>query len=263
MKIAVSKLFRSSAMPRLPVLATHCWSQWQRLKLKRAVGQLARRDYSICILQSCDESYLPLLSQTAPVNQAYARRHAYAYLSFVGNSSPIPHTANFNRYYLMRELQRRTSISWCFWMDADSLVIDSDIALEPIIQADSQKMLIACSGEEAGYWDINNGVFFLNLRHPRTSALLEHVITKCEFLQREDRSFYCDQQVMQAWLAARVRQGESINCWKRYSGDQADFFNYDGAFIRHVLREAGSLEVRVELLKKLVQECVLVQRQLE
>src|SRR5262245_1265465 len=87
----------------------------------------------IVILQSCDESYAPMLDATADTNARYARMHGYTYRRTIGNLSPIPHTGNFNRYYLLRGEIDDAAHDWAMWLDADAIVVDCQKRIESII----------------------------------------------------------------------------------------------------------------------------------
>ena len=203
------------------------------------------------ILQSCDVGYFLLLDATAPTNQAYASAHGYSYRHFVGNLSPIPHTANFNRYYMLREEIKSGEHHWALWMDADAIVVDHTKSLETIIERTPGKMLIACRGGTNGDYDINNGVFLLNLRHPLAGDLVETVIRYCEHLDARDSSFRDDQYVVHHWLRAQRNESGTIEIVKCYTNDEYNLFNYDGSFIRHVLRYHGSIPERAHELQRL------------
>lgn len=205
----------------------------------------------IVVLQSCDETYLPLFRVTSPVNEEYAKKHAYVYRQLVGNISQVPHTANFNRYYLLRDEIEAKCFDWAAWLDSDALVIDHAVKLESIIDNSPEKMLIACRGADRGSYDINNGVFLINLRHPQALSMIEYVIAACERIPPANTEFCDDQCHMHCWLSQRADAGGDIAILRRYTDSETSLFNYDGSFIRHVLRGHGSLEKRVEELQRL------------
>lgn len=206
----------------------------------------------IAILQSCDETYAQCLWAAADTHKAYAKRHGYGYHWTIGNLSPIPETANFNRYYLLRQAIAKQHYDWAVWIDADAIIIDSTIKLESIISRSPDKLVIACRGGNNGESDINNGIFMLNLRHPRVRELVEYCIQHCERLSCEEGGFRCDQHAMQTWLSLNSDQNGHIALLHRYDGDDYNLFNYDGTFIRHVLRVHGTLDQRVTELRRLV-----------
>ena len=214
---------------------------------RRAARAAAENRGRIAILQSCDDVYSRLLAITGPVNLQYANRHRYVYCDHVGNASRIPVTANFNRYYLIRELMSLKMFHWALWLDADAMVIDHATTLESFIRKSEEKMLILCRGKRHA---INNGVFFLNLRHPMAAALIRYMIKVCELMPRENRYRQSDQLYMNRWLLQHRKRKGSIPWLVRYTGDEATF-NYDGDFIRHVPRGAGTVDDRIKELSHL------------
>ena len=213
--------------------------------------------YRITVLQSCDEAYAPILEATADANSAYASAHGYSYQKVVGNISRIPHTANFNRYYLLRDEIESGHHDWALWLDADAIVIDDRATLESIIARTPDKMLIACRGSMRGEFDINNGVFLLNLRHTLASQMVESAIRHCESIDPGNATFRSDQYVMHAWLLAQMDEDGRIEISQCYTGRDYNLFNYDGPFIRHVLRQHGPFERRVRELQRLAEEARL------
>jgi hypothetical protein len=204
------------------------------------------------LLQSCDENYAPLLEVAGPVNSSYAALHGYGYRSFVGFMSPKA-GANFNRYHLIREEIDAGRHDWAFWMDADAIVIDLRFPVESLIERSPEKMLIACSGTDRGEFDVNNGVFLMNLRHPLARELVEDVIRVGDSLGRAPNGFYSDQAIMQRWLRGYADEAGHISFLQRYAGSDRSLFNYNGRFIRHVFRSRGSRELRIAELKRLAE----------
>ena len=205
----------------------------------------------IVIVQSCDETYAPLLAITANVNEKYAARHGYTYQSVAGNLAAVANTSNFNRYYLLRQEIEAGTHDWALWMDADAIVIDDNVLLEHFINHSSSKLLIACRGTMDGDHDINNGVFLLNLRHQLARDIVEFCIRACERIDPGNTSFHSDQRHMHKWLFDKRDASGRIHFIKCYTGEEYNCLNYDGPFIRHVLREFGDYEQRVHELQRL------------
>jgi len=169
----------------------------------------------------------------------------------IGNLSPIPQTANFNRYYLLRQAIAEQRYDWAVWIDADAIIIDPQVTLESIIGRSPDKLVIACRGGHAGEHDINNGIFFLNLRHPYAREMIEYSINHCERLNCQTGGFRGDQHTMQTWLSSKFDINGHIALLQRYGGNEYNLFNYDGPFIRHVLRVCGALDQRIVKLRQL------------
>lgn len=208
---------------------------------------------SVVVVQSCDHRYAEFMGLAMEINQEYSKRQGYEYCRAIGNLSPIANTSNFNRYYLLRQQIQAGSHDWAFWIDADALIVDHTVSLHSLIDRSPEKLLIACRGSQFGDHDINNGVFLLNLRHPLALKLVQHCIACCERLVDDPPGFRDDQHVVQAWLADHRDDSGSVALVQCYSGQEANLFNYDGAFVKHVLREFGTLEQRSEELSRLAQ----------
>jgi hypothetical protein len=207
--------------------------------------------YRIAILQSCDLAYLPFLEITSAVNSRYASAHGYDYRYEVGNLGPVDHTANFNRYYLLRREIDSQVCSWAFWIDADALIKDHNVRLESIIDRTPDKLLIACRGSVHGDHDINNGVFFLNLRHARAREFIDTCIRYAERLPKMARGFHDDQCVVHGWLYAQRDRAGHVELVQCYKDQEHDLFNYDGSFVSHVLREDSGTGKRLSKLRYL------------
>lgn len=212
--------------------------------------------YRIAILQSCDLAYVPFLEVTSPVNSEYARAHGYDYRFEVGNLASKANTANFNRYYLLRRELESRACDWALWIDADALVRDHTVRLESIIDRTPSKLIIACRGALQGDHDINNGVFFFNLRHPRAVELIDSCTRYAERLPPRSQGFQDDQRVMQAWLHAQRDKSGRVDLVQCYQGREYNLFNYDGNFVAHVLREEGDYQRRLDVLRSFAAQTV-------
>ena len=192
-----------------------------------------------------------MLAVTTQANSAYADVHGYSYRRAVGNFSIVPNTGNFNRYYLLRQEILAGTHDWALWMDADAIVIDDGVPLEYFINRKPDKLLLACRGAMNGDYDINNGIFLLNLRHRLARELIEFCISACERIDPGNTSFQCDQVIMHQWLLDKSDASGRIHFIQCYTGDEYNCFNYDGPFIRHILRDFGDFEQRVQELHRL------------
>jgi hypothetical protein len=208
----------------------------------------------LVLLQGSDPDYLRLLQVSVRSNSAYARRHGYGFRAEVSLRTGIPGTGNWNRYFMLHEECKRGRYAWALWMDADAVVFDHRYPADRILDENDGKTLVCCAGSDEGEHDINNGVFFLNLQHPRSEQLLLFMIDRARRLVPEPVGFQDDQEAMHAWLSAQTDGSGGIACLRRYDGADKNRFNYDGPFIRHVLREHGDLSRRAERLQQFVDQ---------
>ena len=227
---------------------------------------------SILVIQTSDPTeYLPLLETTSPGVRYYCLRHGYTYETFVGiKRGTMPRPAAFNRIYLLLEALHVGIHDWVFYMDVDSYIYDPTPRLEEIIIENKDKAFVFCRGIYDGkIHDFNNGVFLVNLRHPKTLPLLiawrnsfESVWTPEKFAIWKvwaDGALGApgDQWLLQVIIKTMEEKGEKVRSWlKVYDGHQWQRFNYSGPFVRQCLRSTGLdvggrvVEIRASLAKQ-------------
>jgi hypothetical protein len=120
---------------------------------------------SIVVLQTADSThYLPMLQATARVNQAYCSRHNIAYSQYVGiKRGFFPWHACFNRILLIKEMIDAGYNGWVFYLDADAFVFDQSYDVRELITRFGKPLIIGPGGASGALWDVNNGVFLVNL----------------------------------------------------------------------------------------------------
>lgn len=210
----------------------------------------------VLILQTSDEvRYKPMIDATEELHRAYAARYDYDYARFTGiKRGTQSWNACFNRIFILQDLLTEGKYDWVLYMDADTVIVDLDQKLDEFLHEDHA--LVVCRGasdDPAVNWDINNGVAFYNMRHAHTpqiiflwSKLLESFIVGGG-LEQEPTAAYQDQDML-----AGVLQHKFPSSAKVYRGDEHNKFNYDGPFIKQILRNHGKdLAERTVYLKAL------------
>lgn len=201
----------------------------------------------VLFLQTCDGVRMkPMLDIAEPVHRAYCARHGYEYMRWDGiKHGSEPYMATYNRIPLLMDLfLSRKDIEWVFFVDADALVVDGSKPLDEFL--DANYAMVACRGASDADWntfDVNIGVALYHMKHPKTKALLctyqnlfqQHIIPhlKHEKLANFDAfrlPFFDDQVLLQ-----EILKTDSGLC-KVLKGPQYDSFNYDGPFVKQVLR---------------------------
>ncbi len=204
-----------------------------------------------------------MLLATAGSNETYARTHGYAYRSVIGDFAPNSRAANFNRYYLLREELDRAHYDWVLWLDADAIIVDHRVRLDSIIDRSPEKLIIACRGAEQGDHDINNGVFLFNLRHSQAREIVDYCLRFIEDRPAGDAPFHDDQHVVHEWLQSKSDGAGRVALVQCYRGAEYNLFNYDGPFIRHVMREFGDFDQRLRELRRLGDEVQIASQRRE
>lgn len=209
----------------------------------------------VVVLQTCDDTrggYGQFLDLTESRHRAYCEQHGYDYMRVdkivVGYE---PFMATYNRIFLCLGLLKEKKYDWVFYLDADA-VIDEFKPLDSLL--DTNYVILGCRGSvfvEYGIgrqWNMNAGVFLLNLRHKETSWMLHE--WQREFFQEfiADPTFELRRVLLDQDMLHRVLKRKAVA--KVFRGAQADCINYNGPFVKQILRTHGSLEKRIQVLKK-------------
>lgn len=211
---------------------------------------------AITILQTCDASrYVPLLECGRQLNQRYAMLHGFAYSTFVGmKRGHFPWHACFNRLFMLEELVRGGYRGWAFYVDADAYIYDQRFDLRAYVHRHADKCLIAAMGGDTGQrWDINDGVFLINLGHPDAREIVHR--WHAHFMGTAD----ADLKAASEWEdvpSDQPRLHEILRTESRLMQhlfvEERSFFNdYEARFVRQVLRGHGlSIERRLETMRR-------------
>jgi hypothetical protein len=213
----------------------------------------------IRVIQTADATsgYKGLMDVTKEVNELYCKKWEYDYQAFIGMKRGYHSwNATFNRIYLMEEALTDSTIDWVVYLDADCFVKDLNTRFEEIIYEDgpsgnnSEKAFIFCRGSSDELYDINAGVFFMNVRHPGAAAIIniwktyyETVITD-QILYKASApwSISCrslciqDQSLLEYVFRMYHTMGVLDKYLHTYNGDRGNRFNYNGPFIRQLIR---------------------------
>jgi hypothetical protein len=196
----------------------------------------------VIILQTADGgAYADMLAVGRRANEAYALKHGLAYQCFVGiKRGYFPWHAVFNRIFLIRELILVDFRGWVFYLDADAYVHYMDFDLLSYLKRHVDKAMIAGPGGLGGEpWDINDGVFFINLGHDDARRLIEDwyddfMSTSDEELRNAPRwqDVPSDQPRLHRILQRNEQYLRVLHIAERH------FFNdHKARFVRHALRE--------------------------
>jgi hypothetical protein len=214
----------------------------------------------IQVLQTSDATsvYSDYLDVSSHVNRAYCERHGYGYHQYRGIKRGF-HSwqATLNRVVLFQEALDGGEYDWVFYVDADAIITDFDQTLESILQEDDNinKCFVLCTGcNGPSLADINAGVMFVNLKHPATRWILNMWRGFCELampnavLQQAvqpwsihaGRLLIDDQSTLSLIIHLLMQVHVAPALFRVYRGDQSERFNYDGGFIRQVIRASVS-----------------------
>lgn len=129
----------------------------------------------LSFIQTSDPfKYSKMLDQTSRTVKVYAERHGARYESFVGLKKGMkPWQASFNRIFMIEDLLERGATGWLIYLDADAWIADLEFDLRSFLFGKDDFIgIFASSGASTEWWDVNDGVFLLNLSHPSARSLI-------------------------------------------------------------------------------------------
>lgn len=203
--------------------------------------------------------YAQMLSYSAQTVTEYARLKGYRYESFLGlKRGEHPWQATFNRVFMLTEMIEREVGGWVCYMDADAWIHDLDYDLEGLFAGVSDAAAVFTpSGASDHWWDVNAGVFFVNLDHPDGVRLCQ--AWKAASLEKwgfvADKTDFPvggpdDQSILHEILASEVVPRTTVHLTTR-----AEVNSQNAAFIRQHLRgDQGSFERRVAFIRETAHE---------
>jgi len=157
-------------------------NKFLRSYVKKEENSCVKKEYNgtLLILQTCDnENYVPILQETSLTVLEYLRRYDRVgsnikYEIFYGLKKGMhPHHATHNRIYRLNELIDEGHSGWVLYLDADAYINDFSFDFQTyLLDKESYAFIFTHSGVTDNYWDINAGVFFVNLSHHKAKDIL-------------------------------------------------------------------------------------------
>jgi hypothetical protein len=115
------------------------------------------------IQTACGSVYEAMLAATEQRHRTYCAANSVEFQSFVGvRRGFYPWQATFNRIEMLNDLAELNHGGWVIYLDADAVIRQLDFDLRRFLGKRDNHALIAVAGGPER-WNINAGVFFLNL----------------------------------------------------------------------------------------------------
>lgn len=206
------------------------------------------------MLQTSDpEAYVRLLGCSRSINEYYALKNGIQYQSYIGiRRGYFPWHACFNRVFMIHDLMKCGYDGWVFYLDADAYIADVEFDIRTyLVEHNNLAIIMAPGGLTGENWDVNDGVFLLNLGHDRAReivclwhASLFHTTDDelRDAAQWEDVPN--DQGRLQDLLRQRPDLADVI-----YIEDRKFFNDYQSSFVRQIFRsEDLTLDDRIAMI---------------
>lgn len=208
---------------------------------------------SIMFMQTADKNYSDLLDVTSVPTKNFCKEKGYLYNQVVGICRGYhPWHATFNRIILLKDALMSGYRGWVVYLDADAFVASQDFDLDLYIKNKQQFSFIAATGTDTAWWDINAGVFIMNMDSRVSHEIIDRWYDR--FLSVSDD----DLKKADKWDGVENDQDmlqdifRSIGCVENIFVDREGILNYDGKFIKQIMRTAGGMEDRIRAAKNLI-----------
>ena len=208
----------------------------------------------ITFLQTADPNrYRKMLALTSRTVEAYCARHDFIYESFVGICRGLePWHATYNRIILLRRFLAGGYDGWVCYLDADAYIVDLRFDLSSYLNDKPDVAFIAETvSSSAPWWQVNAGVFFINLSHPVAHEIITRWVSLFEAIS--------DKQLKSALAWGQIRDDQSMlqECLRDTPKAELStlveygFLNYSsGSFIKQILRASGNVDDRVKIAQE-------------
>jgi hypothetical protein len=223
-------------------------------RLNKSKNNSRENKTDVLFVQTADpEKYRILLELSSKTVEEYCRKNNFHYHSYLGILRGY-HTwqATFNRIPILHRLAESGFSGWVCYLDADAFVADLNFDLLSYLGDKTDIALIAASGGQSFWWDVNAGVLFLNLGHPLGQAIVREWHTAFGAITDDQLRVAVvwstvpdDQSLLQQVLRTMPYVENHIVVDRAHP----PLINYEGRFIKQVLRVAGSLEEREDRLR--------------
>lgn len=211
--------------------------------------------------QTCDsENYRELLTISSQSNDAYCEKFDIAFETFVGlKRGYFPWHACFNRIVYLKEQIDAGYDGWVFYIDADAYVFDHSFDIRALLKSFDGDFLFSPGGLTGEKWDVNDGVFLINLGSDAGKELAlawyEDFMSTSEDALRAASDW---QMVPSDQPRLHKILRNSPHLLERLAMVPREVFNHEKAsFVRQVLRSnASTMEERIAKLREGVAEAL-------
>lgn len=212
----------------------------------------------VLFFQTAEANYRPLLELTSQTVREYCTRHQCSYESYFGIiRGYYPWQATYNRIPMLQRMLDSGYDGWVCYLDADALISDLDFDLRAYLADKQDYALIAAPGKDDGpWWDVNAGVFLLNLAHPMGKLIVRRWSAQFASLSDEDLKAGVEWHQIandQGMLHMLLQGIENARAHVLVTGERPWLLNgLEGRFIRQVMRSRGGMPERVAMIAKAV-----------
>lgn len=215
----------------------------------------------ITFIQTSDVSkYRALIDLTSQTIKTYCARFGHSYECFYGiKRGEKPWHASLNRIPILKSYIDSGYDGWIIYVDADAYIADLSFDIAAYLAERGQYAMIAAPSGlvPERWWDINAGVFAINLGHEKARALIDLWHEK---FMAPPLDVLCGEEVWGNVIDDQAILHDAMNAIEGFEGvllrDNGGhrIFNWQSRFIRQVVREEGPMWLRVKQVEEAVTE---------
>lgn len=208
-----------------------------------------------------DKNYAHMLSITAECNSRYFKAIDVEFETFVGlKRGYFPWHACFNRIMYLKEQMDAGYDGWIFYLDADAFVYDHQFDINGLISEATGDVIFAPGGLTGHQWDVNDGVFLINLGSKQARRLAQAWYDSFMATTEEQLQGASDWQMVPSDQPRlhRILQ-DNPDILERVQIVPRELLNDEKAsFVRQILRaNAETFDQRVENIRRQVNDVLI------
>jgi Domain of unknown function (DUF4214) len=206
-------------------------------------------------LQTGDPSFGPFIDQTSRTVREYCRRHRFNCQIFYGTIRGVYRWhATYNRVLLLRQLVDAGHRDWACYLDGDAYIVDLDFDVRAYLRDKADRALVIAQAEaDAPWWNVNSGVFMINLGSPVGRRIVLGWSERLDAISDEELVRYKARSLErgdQRLLALTLKDMPELEDHVEIDRATPPVINYEsGSFIRHQMRPYGSWQQRLKRVR--------------
>lgn len=212
----------------------------------------------ITFVQTSDVSkYRPLIDRSSLTLKAYCEKFGHAYECFYGiKRGAQPWHASLNRIPILKSYVENGYDGWVVYVDADAYITDLSFDIGAYLAERGQYALIAApSGlTPPRWWDINAGVFAINLGHAKGRELVDLWFEK---FMAPALDVLCAEPVWGDVIDDQAILHDALNAIEGFEETllrDESVFNWNSRFIRQIVRDAAPMWLRIKRIEEAVNQ---------
>ena len=191
-KAPINDIYRECAKPPYPTLSPETFKDAGKICMTTLTDAKAGSPLQRFVRWRNFDS---LLEMTWPNKQAYADKHGY-YLFNESDTLDKSRPPSWSKIKAAQRLLNEEDCDWVFWLDADTVIMNSEKSVQAFLPSDKDKDLVLTRQKGGSY---NAGAWLIR-NTPWSKKFLQHWWDMKEFVQPPGLSTSGDNDALKAYL---------------------------------------------------------------